>query len=39
MIENCMLESETVLSACLSYMSEQDVTDMMEANEFLNEEY
>jgi len=35
MIEDSMLESETVLLACLKYMSEDDVKDMMHRNEFL----
>jgi len=38
MIENCELESETVLMACLKYMSEDDVKDMMQCNEFLNDD-
>ena len=37
-IEECGLETETVLMACLKYMSEQDVTDMIEANGFLDHE-
>ncbi len=35
MIENGLLDESTVLNACLSYMSESDVQDMMECNDFI----
>lgn len=38
MIENGLLSHETVLTACLKYMSEDDVKDMMECNEFILDE-
>lgn len=38
MVENCELESESVLLACLNYMSESDVQDMMECNEFISDD-
>jgi hypothetical protein len=33
-IDQSGLESETVLTACLKYMSEQDVADMVRINDF-----
>jgi len=38
MIEDGILDPQTVLEACLSYMSEDDVADMARANELLIEE-
>jgi hypothetical protein len=35
MIEDGMLDRDTVIMACVKYMSEQDVQDMMEINEFV----
>ena len=37
-IEDGMLDRDTVIMACLKYMSEDDVKDMAEANEFFPEE-
>jgi hypothetical protein len=33
-----MLDRDTVIMACVKYMSEDDVKDMMESNEFILEE-
>ena len=38
MIENGLLTNEAVVSACMSYMSEDDVRDMMEHNDFIEVE-
>ena len=38
MIEDGLLDRDTVIMACVKYMSESDVQDMMEANEFIDEE-
>lgn len=38
MIEEGMIHKDTVILACLKYMSEDDVRDMMEANEFIIDE-
>lgn len=38
MIEEGLLDKDTVIMACVKYMSEDDVKDMMECNEFLTEE-
>jgi len=38
MIEEGILDRDTVINACLSYMSESEVQDMMESNEFIEEE-
>ena len=38
MIDDGILDPQTVLEACLSYMSEADVADMAHSNEFLEEE-
>jgi hypothetical protein len=38
LIEEGVLDTETVLNACLSYMSEADVQDMAESNYFIEEE-
>ena len=35
MIEDGMLDRDTVIMACVMYMSESDVQDMMEVNEFV----
>lgn len=35
MIEDGMLDRDTVIMACVKYMSESDVQDMMEVNEFV----
>ena len=34
MVEEGMLDRDTVIMACVKYMSEADVQDMMECNEF-----
>jgi hypothetical protein len=34
MIEECLLDKDTVIMACVKYMSEDDVSDMMHCNEF-----
>ena len=34
MIEEGLLDRDTVILACVSYMSEDDVADMMHRNEF-----
>jgi hypothetical protein len=39
MIDDGLLDRDTVITACLKYMSEDDVQDMMEANEFIEEQY
>jgi len=38
LIEEGILDAQTVLKACLSYMSEADVADMAHSNEFIEEE-
>lgn len=38
MIEEGLLNPDTVILACLKYMSEDEVKDMMEANEFILDE-
>lgn len=38
MVEEGMLDRDTVIMACLKYMSEDDVADMAHANEFFEEE-
>jgi len=38
LIEEGVLDAETVLKACLSYMSEAEVADMAHDNELLVEE-
>jgi hypothetical protein len=35
MVEEGLLDRDTVIMACVKYMSESDVQDMMEANEFV----
>ena len=38
MIEEGILDKDQVILACVNYMSEQDVQDMMECNEFIESE-
>jgi len=38
MIEEGMIHKDTVILACLKYMSEDEVRDMMHANEILLDE-
>ena len=38
LVEDGMLDKDTVIMACIKYMSEDDVKDMMESNEFILEE-
>ena len=38
MVDQGVLSAESVVEMCLSYMSEQDVTDMMEANDLMENE-
>jgi hypothetical protein len=38
MVEDGVLDKDTVILACLNYMSESEVQDMAESNEFLLEE-
>lgn len=38
MIEEGLLDRDMVIMACVKYMSEDDVKDMMECNEFLLED-
>lgn len=38
MIEQGLLDKDTVIMACVKYMSEDDVKDMMESNEFIDQE-
>lgn len=37
-IEEGLLDRDTVIMACLKYMSEDDVADMSHCNEFFEEE-
>jgi hypothetical protein len=37
-IEQGMIDRDAVISACLQYMSEAEVKDMMEINDFLTED-
>ncbi len=37
-IEEGLLNKDTVILACIKYMSEDEVTDMMHCNEFLEED-
>ena len=39
MVEDNVLDRDHVIMACLKYMSEDDVQDMMEANEFIDEQF
>ena len=38
MVDDGLLDRDNVILACVKYMSEDDVKDMMECNEFINEE-
>lgn len=38
MVEEGLLDKDTVIMACVKYMSEDDVKDMMHCNEFLETE-
>jgi hypothetical protein len=38
MVEEGILDRDNVISACVQYMSEDDVKDMMESNEFIDQE-
>ena len=38
MVEEGLLDKDQVIMACVKYMSEDEVRDMMEANEFLEHE-
>ena len=38
LIEEGMISKDIVILSCLKYMSEDDVRDMMEANEFIVDE-
>lgn len=38
MVADGWLDRDTVINACVKYMSEDDVKDMMEHNEFINEQ-
>ena len=38
MVEDGLLDRDMVIMACVKYMSESDVQDMMEANEMIEEE-
>jgi len=37
LIEEGVLDPQTVVEACLAYMSEDDVADMAHSNELINE--
>jgi len=39
MIDEGVIDRDLVITACLKYMSEHDVQDMMEANEFIEEQF
>ena len=39
MIDEGVIDRDLVITACLKYMSEDDVQDMMEANEFIDEQF
>ena len=38
MVEHGLLDRDTVIMACVKYMSEDEVADMMRANDILEEE-
>lgn len=38
MVENGLLDKAAVIMACVKYMSDDDVKDMMETNEFIDTE-
>jgi hypothetical protein len=39
MVDEGVIDRDLVITACLKYMSEDDVRDMMEANEFIEEQF
>ena len=39
MIDEGMIDRDLVITACLKYMSEDEVQNMMEFNEFIEEQY
>ena len=39
MIEDGLLDRDTVIMACVKFMSEAEVQDMMEDNEFIPEQF
>ena len=39
MIDDGLIDRDLVITACLKYMSEDEVQDMMEANEFIDEQF
>ena len=39
MIEDGLLDRDTVITACVLYMSEDQVQDMMESNRFIPEQF
>ena len=38
MVDNGLISKDKVIAACLKYMSEDEVKDMMEHNEFIDSE-
>ena len=38
MVEEGLLDRDAVIMACVKYMSEDEVKDMMECNEFIEDE-
>lgn len=38
MVDDGILDKDTVIMACIKYMSEDDVKDMMQCNEFIEPE-
>jgi hypothetical protein len=38
MVEHGLLDRDNVIMACVKYMSEDDVRDMMHCNEFIEED-
>jgi hypothetical protein len=38
MVEDGLLDRDSVIMACVKYMSEDEVKDMMECNEFIEDE-
>lgn len=38
MVEEGLLDRDSVIMACVKYMSEDEVRDMMHANEFIEDE-
>ena len=38
MVDDGILDKDTVIMACVKYMSEDDVKDMMQCNEFIEPE-